>query len=35
MAWLAQDDPVVAAGLPAGWVRLLAEYIPEPFRNLG
>jgi hypothetical protein len=35
MAWLAQDDPVVAAGLPAGWRTLLADYVPEPFRNLG
>jgi hypothetical protein len=35
MAWLAQDDPVVAAGLPAGWRSLLADYVPEPFRNLG
>ena len=35
MAWLAKDDPVVAAGLPDGWDTLLAEYVPEPFRNLG
>ena len=35
MAWLAQDDPVVAAELPAGWRILLADYVPEPFRNLG
>ena len=35
MAWLAKDDPVVAAELPAGWHRVLAGYIPEPFRNLG
>ena len=35
MAWLAQDDPVVAAQLPIGWRTLLAEYVPEPFRNLG
>jgi len=35
MAWLAQDDPVVAAGLPAGWRTLLSDYVPEPFRNLG
>ena len=35
MAWLVQDDPVVAAGLPTGWRTLLAEYVPEPFRNLG
>jgi len=35
MAWLAQDDPVVAAGLPDGWRVQLARYTPEPFRNLG
>ena len=35
MAWLAKDDPVVAAELPAAWRELLAEYVPEPFRNLG
>jgi hypothetical protein len=35
MAWLAQDDPVVAAELPTGWRALLAEYVPEPFRALG
>ena len=35
MAWLAQDDPVVAAELPGGWRTLLGEYVPEPFRNLG
>jgi hypothetical protein len=35
MAWLAVDDPVVAAELPAGWRTLLATYVPEPFRNLG
>jgi hypothetical protein len=35
MAWLANDDPVVAVELPAGWRDLLAEYTPEPFRNLG
>ena len=35
LAWLAQDDPVVAAELPVGWRPILAGYIPEPFRNLG
>lgn len=35
MAWLATDDPVVAAELPAGWQALLVGYVPEPFRNLG
>ena len=35
MAWLAKDDPAVAAELPAGWRTLLTEYVAEPFRNLG
>ncbi len=35
MAWLASDDPVVAAELPEGWHAVLATYVPEPFRNLG
>jgi hypothetical protein len=35
LAWLAKDDPVVAAELPPAWRPLLAEYVPEPFRNLG
>ena len=35
MAWLAVDDPVVAAGLPPDWHTILATYAPEPFRNLG
>lgn len=35
MAWLAHDDPVVAAELPDAWRTLLAGYVPEPFRALG
>ncbi len=35
MAWLAKDDPVVAAELPDDWRTILAGYVPEPFRNLG
>ncbi len=35
MAWLVQDDPVVAAELSGPWRELLADYVPEPFRNLG
>ncbi len=35
MAWLVADDPVVRRELPAGWREVLAEYVPEPFRNLG
>ena len=35
LAWLVQDDPVVAAELPAAWRPILAAYVPEPFRALG
>lgn len=35
LAWLAQDDPTVAAELPPAWRPVLAAYVPEPFRNLG
>jgi len=35
MAWLAEDDPVVAAVLSSDWRTLLSTYAPEPFRNLG
>jgi hypothetical protein len=35
LAWLAQDDPVVAAELPPAWRPVLAAYVPEPFRALG
>jgi hypothetical protein len=35
LAWLVQDDPVVAAELPPAWRPVLAGYIPEPFRALG
>ena len=35
LAWLVQDDPVVASELPAAWQRVLADYVPEPFRALG
>ena len=35
LAWLAQDDPVVAAELPSAWRPILASYVPEPFRALG
>jgi len=35
IAWLAKDDPAVAAELPIRWRTLLAGYVPEPFRNLG
>jgi len=35
LAWLAQDDPVVASELSPDWKRVLASYVPQPFRNLG
>jgi hypothetical protein len=35
LAWLAKDDPVVAAELPEPWLPMLAAYVPEPFRALG
>lgn len=35
LAWLAEDDPVVASTLPPGWRPLLSGYVPEPFRALG
>jgi hypothetical protein len=34
LAWLAEDDPVVAAKLSDGWRTALASYVPEPFRSL-
>ena len=35
MAWLAEDDPTVAARLSPDWRTVLSNYVPEPFRNLG
>jgi len=35
LAWLVEDDPVVASALPDGWRPVLAAYVPEPFRALG
>ena len=35
LAWLVEDDPIVAAELPTAWRPILATYVPEPFRNLG
>jgi hypothetical protein len=34
MAWLAQDDEVVAERLTGPWRDALAAYVPEPFRRL-
>ena len=33
LAWLAADDPVVAARLGRPWARALRGYRPEPFRS--
>jgi|SRR4029453_12979968 hypothetical protein len=35
LAWLVEDDPVVAEELPSAWTIALAGYVPEPFRALG
>lgn len=34
LAWLAKEDDVVRATLDDGWHALLADYVPEPFRQL-
>jgi hypothetical protein len=34
LAWLAKEDPVVIAALNDDWKRALADYRPEPFRNI-
>ncbi|MFA7324699.1 MAG: hypothetical protein WC005_10110 [Candidatus Nanopelagicales bacterium] len=34
LAWLVQDDELVAERLSGGWSAVLAGYLPEPFRNL-
>jgi hypothetical protein len=34
LAWLAQDDEVVATALSPGWHDALRDRVPEPFRNL-
>lgn len=33
LAWLAQDDAVVADRLSPGWHMALTDYVPEPFRS--
>jgi hypothetical protein len=35
LAWLANDDATVASTLSDEWKRVLAGYVPEPFRHLG
>ena len=34
LAWLAREDQIVMDALSAEWKQALAEYVPEPFRNL-
>jgi len=34
LAWLANDDHVVRTTLSPEWKRVLAGYVPEPFRHL-
>jgi hypothetical protein len=34
MAWLAREDQTVIDALSEEWKRALAEYVPEPFRNM-
>ena len=34
LAWLAREDQAVIAVLSDEWKRVLADYIPEPFRNM-
>jgi hypothetical protein len=34
LAWLSREDQVVTAALSDEWKLALADYVPEPFRNL-
>ena len=34
LAWLAKEDPVVMGVLNEDWKEALADYRPEPFRNI-
>jgi hypothetical protein len=34
LAWLAREDPVVIGVLSHDWKNVLADYRPEPFRNI-
>ena len=34
LAWLVEDDETVRSILSEGWKRVLAGYVPEPFRHL-
>lgn len=35
LAWLAREDEVVRSVLSEEWMRVVGEYVPEPFRHLG
>ena len=35
LAWLVADDETVRSVLSEDWKRVLAGYVPEPFRHLG
>ena len=35
LAWLAKEDETVKATLSDAWKSVLADYVPEPFRNIG
>ena len=35
LSWLVQDDETVRSVLSEEWKRVLAGYVPEPFRHLG
>lgn len=35
LAWLVEDDETVRSVLSETWKRVLAGYVPEPFRHLG
>jgi hypothetical protein len=35
LSWLVADDDVVRTALGEDWRRVLAGYVPEPFRHLG
>ena len=35
LAWLVTDDVTVRTTLSDSWKRVLADYVPEPFRHIG
>ena len=35
LAWLAREDETAKATLSDDWKSVLADYVPEPFRNIG